>query len=255
MVSRVRIAGMSAAGWERWLSGIFGAASFGAGAVATFTRGNEAGPVALIAAGLLLTLIAVGGRLPTRIKVGDTEAEFIGRVGDFTEKVVEVVPAENRGRVVEAVDDLSDVAPQLAERISRTLVRDAIQEARFTIEQLTDLSGGRTEVLDLDAGFMLSGSVTLPSWLRGKGDVQLAADEIGGQFDQTIGQAIVNVGGAMSPDDPPFVTYNWAITVGSPVMPGRDALYRLATSFRFETADGEPTDIVAFYDLGVYRVE
>jgi hypothetical protein len=60
--------------WWRGCLGALGLAGLGCGGVAVFTTQLEAGPVALLAVGLVLLLIGVGGRLPNRLKVGETEA-------------------------------------------------------------------------------------------------------------------------------------------------------------------------------------
>jgi hypothetical protein len=62
--------------WARWVAGFAGAAGCGSGGVAVFLTHLEAGPVALIAGGVLFLLLALGGVLPTRLKIGDNEAEW-----------------------------------------------------------------------------------------------------------------------------------------------------------------------------------
>ena len=62
--------------WARWLAGLLGAAGLGAGGAAVFLTQAEAGPVALIAAGALFLLLALGGVMPTRVKIGESEAEW-----------------------------------------------------------------------------------------------------------------------------------------------------------------------------------
>ncbi|HEX4094116.1 MAG TPA: hypothetical protein VHZ33_35830 [Trebonia sp.] len=79
--------------WARWLAGVLGAAGAGAGGVAVFLTQAEAGPVALIAAGALFLLLALGGVMPTRVKIGDNEAEWqeiAQSVADIQRQVPEV---------------------------------------------------------------------------------------------------------------------------------------------------------------------
>jgi hypothetical protein len=53
-----------------------GIASLGAGGVAVFITHVEAGPVALLFVGLIFMIVALSGRLPTRLKLGENEAEW-----------------------------------------------------------------------------------------------------------------------------------------------------------------------------------
>jgi hypothetical protein len=62
--------------WARWIAGFLGAAGAGSGGAAVFLTHVEAGPVALIAGGVLFLFLALGGVMPTRLKIGDNEAEF-----------------------------------------------------------------------------------------------------------------------------------------------------------------------------------
>jgi hypothetical protein len=137
-------------------------------------------------------------------------------------------------------------------------VSDAIQfipgSGKFVVEKFVDPSGAPVDVLDIDVGFTVSGRIELPGWLSGKGVVRLAADQLGGPFDGTIGQVGVNITGATSPSDPPVMSYPWSITVKSPALPDRDEMYRLGVLFAFQTPSGGHTDIAGFYDLGTVLV-
>ena len=62
--------------WARWVAGFLGTAGVGSGGAAVFLTRVEAGPVALIAGGVLFLFLALGGVMPTRLKIGDTEAEW-----------------------------------------------------------------------------------------------------------------------------------------------------------------------------------
>jgi tetratricopeptide (TPR) repeat protein len=62
--------------WARWAAGFAGVAGCGSGGTAVFLTHLEAGPVALIAGGALFLLVALAGVLPTRLKIGDNEAEW-----------------------------------------------------------------------------------------------------------------------------------------------------------------------------------
>jgi type II secretory pathway component PulM len=62
--------------WARWVAGFLGVAGVGSGGAAVFLTHVEAGPVALIAGGVLFLFVALSGVLPTRVKIGDNEAEW-----------------------------------------------------------------------------------------------------------------------------------------------------------------------------------
>jgi tetratricopeptide (TPR) repeat protein len=72
---------------SRWAIGAAGVSSYVTGCVAVFTRANEAGPVALIAVGAVLFLLGVVGTLPTRLKWGDSEAQWQLEIAESVEQV------------------------------------------------------------------------------------------------------------------------------------------------------------------------
>ena len=96
-----------------------GIAGLGAGAVAVFVTHLEAGPVALLAVGLIFMIVGLAGTLPTRLKVGDNEAAWeIERqaVETFVERVAEVTPVANQREFLGALGDLAEDAPEVAAR-------------------------------------------------------------------------------------------------------------------------------------------
>jgi hypothetical protein len=99
--------------WYRCGVLTFGLAGLGAGGVAVFATRLEAGPVALLGIGFLFLLIGMSGQLPTRLKFGDNEAVWEAVQG-FVERVTESVPEENRTSIVDALDELAYVAPDVA---------------------------------------------------------------------------------------------------------------------------------------------
>ena len=125
---------------------------------------------------------------------------------------------------------------------------------KLYVDALVDPSGNPLTVLDIDLGFTFKGRVELPGWLSGKGIVRLAADEIGGPLDKTIGQQTLSITGATSPTDPPTITYPWSITVKSPTLPDDSQMYQFGVVFIFQTPGGGHTDIGGFYDLGAFLV-
>jgi len=125
---------------------------------------------------------------------------------------------------------------------------------KLYVDALLDPSGNPITVLDIDAGFTFRGRVELPGFLSGKGVVRLAADEIGGPIDKTIGQQVLSITGATSPTDPPSKQYPWSITVKSPTLPDDSKMYQFGVVFLFQTPGGGHTDIGGFYDLGAFLV-
>jgi hypothetical protein len=78
----------------RWAALALGLAGLGAGGAAVFITHLEAGPVALLAAGLVLALIGLGGVMPTRLKIGDNEAEWMQERAMVTGVLKEEVQAQ-----------------------------------------------------------------------------------------------------------------------------------------------------------------
>jgi hypothetical protein len=123
---------------------------------------------------------------------------------------------------------------------------------------VTDPSGNPQEVLDIDLTFTVSGTIQMPNYLTGTGVVTLYADELGGTFNQSIGQQNVSLTGASLPTDPPgLVTYPWSITVGPPTLPDpspNSSVYKFAVSFAYQNPPGNHTDVAAVIDLGLFFV-
>jgi hypothetical protein len=137
----------------RWLAGSFGVAGFATGAVATFTRSVEAGPVALIGVGFLLFLMALSGYLPTRLKIGDNEAEFNQAIQNFVEATVEETPANERDQLLQYLTDLGQAFPQAAnsglsalvyEQVIIEMIREIAHDVRPQIKTMTTVGPGRS---------------------------------------------------------------------------------------------------------------
>jgi hypothetical protein len=117
------------------------------------------------------------------------------------------------------------------------------------------------DTIDLDQGFLVSGSVSIPQWLPGsgtaKGQVCVYADELGGPFDQSIGCTEVDfTAPPIVPDPSGMLTVPWSIPVdgssGLPdPQPGGSQLYHLAAVF---TYGPQTNDIAGFVDLGMYMI-
>lgn len=125
---------------------------------------------------------------------------------------------------------------------------------KLYIDELVDPSGNPVDVLDIDVGFTVKGHLELPGSLSGNGIVRLAADEIGGPFDDQIGQANVPITGSTLPTDPPIMKYPWSISVTSPTLPDESKMYQFGVVFILQTSAGGHTDIGGFYDLGAFLV-
>jgi hypothetical protein len=136
---------------------------------------------------------------------------------------------------------------------------------QFTVSSITiGSTPGGTAVgasIDLDLGFLVSGSVSVPDWLPGTGtatgQVCLFADELGGPFNGSIGCVNVNFS-VSSPSDPSkLVAVDWQITVTAASsglqdpQTGAAQLYHLAAVFNYGS---QLTDIAAFVDLGMYMI-
>jgi hypothetical protein len=91
-----------------------GIPALGAGGVAVFITHVEAGPVALLAVGLIFMTIALSGRLPTRLRIGDNEAEWQDFAGEVIETALDVAPPSARAELVPQLEELAEVTPRAA---------------------------------------------------------------------------------------------------------------------------------------------
>src|SRR5215467_15476335 len=81
--------------------------------------------------------------------------------------------------------------------------------ATFTVASISDPNGNPTEVLDVDLGFVITGTVTLPNFLQGTATVCIYADELGGPFDARIAPcAQLNIKPGPIPDPSGSTTYD-----------------------------------------------
>jgi len=155
---------------------VLGLIGLGAGGVAVFVTNLEAGPVALIAAGLLLLLIGMGGRMPSRLKVGDNEAEWLEAVGQAFDSVIDAVPPENLPKVEEAISELSIVAPRISWRARERVARESILLSRLhssvtrlglSIGNPIFVDGARPDAVVLGPGGQKLWVITYDSHIRG----------------------------------------------------------------------------------------
>jgi hypothetical protein len=114
-----RSAGIKLNSLNRAIAFILGIAGLGAGGAAVYLTHLEAGPVGLMAVGLIFMIIALGGVLPSRLKVGENEATWEAEreaVGRFVERVAEGTPVVNQREFLGALSDLAEKAPEVAAR-------------------------------------------------------------------------------------------------------------------------------------------
>jgi hypothetical protein len=130
----------------------------------------------------------------------------------------------------------------------------------FTVDPVTNLSGGALgNIIDIDQGFQVSGTVALPNWLSGNGQVCIYAEELGGPINAQLGCVPVPITPSTTDPSNPQ-TYPWIVSFsgapGSPPLPdpqpGDSQLYHLGAVF---TYGSQLTDIQSFVDMGMYMVD
>ncbi len=97
--------------WYRATSVLLRLGGLGSGGAAVYLTHLEAGPVGLLAVGLLLLLVGMSGRLPTRIRVGDNEAAW-DAVQEFVDRVTDDAPDDAKPGLINALGDLAGAAPR-----------------------------------------------------------------------------------------------------------------------------------------------
>lgn len=123
----------------------------------------------------------------------------------------------------------------------------------MTVDSVTDPGGAPADVIDVDLGFKVSGTVVLPNWLAGTATVTIYADEQGGPIDKAL-TPTATITLTANPAEPNPKTYPWSITFGGNVLPDPSTgsqIYRLLAKFMYE---GQATDIAGFVVLGDYLV-
>lgn len=126
----------------------------------------------------------------------------------------------------------------------------------FSVDVVTDPNGAPADVLDIDLGFTVSGSVVLPNWLVGTGQVCVYAAEVGGAFNGSIGCTKLTFTRPTPPAEPNTTRYPWSIAVAPNALPdpqpNSSQVYNLVAVFVFED---QLTDIGAFVDMGKYMID
>lgn len=103
--------------WYRIAAIVLGLAGLGSGSAAVYITHLEAGPVALLTVGLIFVLIGMGGRMPSRIRAGDYEAEWLIQqeaMQQFVARVSDEVPEMGQPELLNALSDLAEAAPRAA---------------------------------------------------------------------------------------------------------------------------------------------
>lgn len=126
----------------------------------------------------------------------------------------------------------------------------------FEVDEVTDPNGGPAEVLDTDLGFDIKGKLRLPNWLVGTGTITVYAHEIGGTFNQSIGETTVTLVRPSPPAEPEQTEYPWQVTVAPNTLPdpqpNESQIYELVVQFVYLD---QLTDIGGFVDLGKYMID
>jgi len=111
-----------------------------AGAVAVFVTDSEAGPVGLLAVGMILFIIGVARQLPTRLKAGDYEAGWdAARAATtlFADAVEDAAPGQKLGLITQAEELLarypalegSGLRQVLTEELAGELIRQIVADS------------------------------------------------------------------------------------------------------------------------------
>lgn len=120
--------------WARIVCGVLGLAGLGAGATAVFVTDVEAGPAALLLAGLVLIVIALSGALPSSLKMGDNEVKF-GAAGGVLDQTLERagVSTGEKAAIVGQLDE-AGAPPELTAPI-----RSSVAFEESTARLVTDI--------------------------------------------------------------------------------------------------------------------
>ena len=132
----------------RWALGLVGTVGMAAGSVAVFTRDVEAGPVAMMGIGGIFFLLGISGVLPTRLKVGDYESEWMEEVGEQLAAVTELVPTEAHEELLSVLRRLSLVLPEAATPAMAGLAYEELVSHLLELALASINEGGETFELE-----------------------------------------------------------------------------------------------------------
>jgi len=153
--------------WWRVASTLLALAGLASGGIATFVTHVEAGPVALITAGLILLLVAISGRMPRALRYGEAEARFEEEtVRDFVTQAAAEISTEETPEFVNALGNLASVAPRAAaaglsavssrasyEQLVKTLLMDIASE--LPPAQVAEASTETTSLRQIGVDFQI----------------------------------------------------------------------------------------------------
>ncbi|UNQ33890.1 hypothetical protein [Prescottella equi] len=133
--------------WERWVAGIIGLATSGAGIAAVFISDNQAGTAALFVIAVAFLLIGVQGTPLKRFASGDHSAEFDRRAA--RNKLEEAIEAKKDGDQ-ETAEVLVDDAVRIDPSVENLPVVQAVRYERRVADALRRVFG-RTHNFELIA--------------------------------------------------------------------------------------------------------
>src|SRR5690242_12243372 len=89
----------------------------------------------------------------------------------------------------------------------------------LTVTVVTDPVGTPADVLDVDRGFTVSGTVDLPTWLAGTATVCIWADEQGGSREYRLSPCAEIMLVPEPPGSAKFKRYSWSASFGAGALP------------------------------------
>lgn len=133
---------------SRVVAGLVGAGGLGAGTFAVFTRDVEAGPVALLAIGAFFGLLSAVGVMPSRLRIGENEAEWPAQktraVAGFVEASIEDAGPAKKPELIAEAEDLLKRFPELNHSgLAGVLHEERVAEV---LNRLSDKTGGQLVV-------------------------------------------------------------------------------------------------------------
>jgi hypothetical protein len=135
-----------------------GLAGLGSGGAAVYITHLEAGPVGLLVVGLILILVGMSGRMPSRIRIGDNEAVWEAEreaMREFVKEVADRTPEEQQPELLGALSNLAQAAPEVASAgllavAYEQLVVSMIYDAFLDLGEVGSVSGSRSPDLGAD---------------------------------------------------------------------------------------------------------
>lgn len=164
--------------WERLSASVLGLGLSGAGVVAVFMTGNQAGSVALLLVGVVLLLMAINGSPLTRARYQDYELFMARRRRDVVANMQDDSPEEARQalQVLSTLDPGARRDPVVA-RVSNHLLELEVVRRLQRLYQATEVSRGPLD-LGVDAVVPVDGSRIGVEVAGGTGDIPLQTSDL-----------------------------------------------------------------------------